>query len=36
MKPKSRYGFLGVIVLYLVERDHIHVLSSVRAKDTVI
>ena len=36
MMPKSRHGFLGDIMLYLIGTDHVHVFSSIRAKDIVI
>ena len=36
MMPKSRHGFLGDIMLYLIESDHVYVLSSIRAEDIVI
>ena len=36
MMPKSRHGFLGDIMLYLAEIDHVHAFSSIRAKGIVI
>ena len=34
--PKSRHGFSGDIMLYLIETDHLHALSSIRAEGIVI
>ena len=36
MMPKSRHGLLGDIMLYIIEVDHVHVFSSIRAEDIVI
>ena len=34
--PKSRHGFLAGIMLHLIEDDHVHAFSSIRAEGIVI